>query len=103
MIVIVVCCAQSFVGVFLACLCLCIVPDSMVAHYNGGEYRWFTYLWECWAGLNISFQYTTSIFSVYHSSGLHPAQPSPAQPSPAQHNSKLNAYISHPGAASTLS
>ena len=54
----------------------------MVAHYNGGEYRWFTYLWECWAGLNISFQYTTSIFSVYHSSGLRPVtQPSPAQPS----------------------
>ena len=32
--------------------------------------------------LNISFQYRTSIFSVYHSSGLRPATPpSPGQPS----------------------
>ena len=63
------------------------------------------------AGLGWIFHFNTQhqylVFTIHlvsaQPSPAQPSQPSPAQPSAAQHNSKLNAYISHPGAASTLS
>ena len=58
------------------------------------------------AGLGWIFHFNTQhqylVFTI-HLVSAQPSPASPAQPSPAQHNSKLNAYISHPGAASTLS